>query len=189
MIKWTSVIKKIKDSVNVIELFFFFFAMYMYHNWKHPVYYCESDRRLIREPTMPHRANAGFMEETVLIWSLCLFNGPPRLNFAKLNTVWFLCSRFLRLPEKPALSGQQGRIQDFWKGVSDSISFFLYIPWKWNTLVSLRPNYFIFIGYLKTGGGEGAWTPSGSANGQWSRSSVAIATVRIRPIPRMWKWL
>ena len=37
----------------------------------------------------------------------------------------------------------------------DSISFFLYIPLKWNNLVSLRPNYFIFIGYLKTGGWEG----------------------------------
>ena len=28
--------------------------------------------------------------------------------------------------------------------------FFLNIPWKWNNLVSLRPKYFIFIGYLKT---------------------------------------
>ena len=44
-----------------------------------------------------------------------------------------------------------------YKGVgvclADFISFILNIPWKWNTcnLVSLRPNYFIFIGYLKTG--------------------------------------
>ena len=38
---------------------------------------------------------------------------------------------------------------------ADFISFFLNIPWKWNNLVSLRPNYFIFIGYLKTGDGEG----------------------------------
>ena len=38
---------------------------------------------------------------------------------------------------------------------ADSISFFLNIPWKWNNLVSLRPNYFIFIGYWKTGGREG----------------------------------
>ena len=37
----------------------------------------------------------------------------------------------------------------------DFISFFVNIPWKWNNLVSLRPNYFIFIGYLKTGGGGG----------------------------------
>ena len=51
------------------------------------------------------------------------------------------------------------RIQDFWKGVdmykgvgvlfANYISFFLNIPR--NNLVLLRPNYFIFIGYLKTG--------------------------------------
>ena len=35
--------------------------------------------------------------------------------------------------------------------VTDYVSFFLNTPWKWNSLVS--PNYFIFIGYLKTGGG------------------------------------
>ena len=39
-----------------------------------------------------------------------------------------------------------------YKGVggcfSDFISFFLNIPWKWNNLVSLRPNYLIFTGYL-----------------------------------------
>ena len=39
---------------------------------------------------------------------------------------------------------------------ADFISYSLNIPWKWNNLVSLRPNYFIFIGYLKTGGGGGA---------------------------------
>ena len=33
---------------------------------------------------------------------------------------------------------------------ADIISFFLNIPWKGNNLVSVRPNYFIFIGYLKT---------------------------------------
>ena len=32
---------------------------------------------------------------------------------------------------------------------TDCISFFLNIPWKGNNLVSLRPNYLIFIGYLK----------------------------------------
>ena len=37
----------------------------------------------------------------------------------------------------------------------DFISFFLNIPWKWNILVSGRPNYFISMGQLKTGGGEG----------------------------------
>ena len=40
------------------------------------------------------------------------------------------------------------------------ISFFLNIPCKWNNLVSLRPNYFIFIGYfLKNGGRGGVRTP------------------------------
>ena len=43
------------------------------------------------------------------------------------------------------------------------LSLFLNIPWKWNNLVSLRPNYFIFIGYLKTGAGSGVhatpWAP------------------------------
>ena len=38
---------------------------------------------------------------------------------------------------------------------ADFISFFLDIPWKWNNLVSLQPNYFIFIGYLKMGAGRG----------------------------------
>ena len=60
----------------------------------------------------------------------------------------------------------QGRIHDFWKGGSYVyrcggfallifISFFLNVPLKWNNLVSLRPNYFIFIGSLKTGAWEG----------------------------------
>ena len=47
---------------------------------------------------------------------------------------------------------------DMFKGegvrLADFSAFFLNIPWKWNNLVSLRPNYVIFIGYLKTGGGE-----------------------------------
>ena len=30
------------------------------------------------------------------------------------------------------------------------ISNFLNVPWKWNNLVSQRPNYFIFIGYFIT---------------------------------------
>ena len=52
---------------------------------------------------------------------------------------------------------KQGRIQDFWKGdnmyngvgfrFADFIVFVLNIPWKWNNLVSLRPNYLIFIGF------------------------------------------
>ena len=41
---------------------------------------------------------------------------------------------------------------------AEFISFFLNIPWKWNDLVLvwLRPNYFIFIGYLKSRDREGA---------------------------------
>ena len=44
-----------------------------------------------------------------------------------------------------------------WMGVpfAEFISFFLNIPGKLNNLVSLRPNYFIFIGYLKMGDKEG----------------------------------
>ena len=51
---------------------------------------------------------------------------------------------------------------------ADFISFFFNVTWKWNNLVSLRPNYLIFIGYLKTWGGEGVranpLNPSGSTN-------------------------
>ena len=45
-----------------------------------------------------------------------------------------------------------------YKGVgvrfADFISFFLNIPRKLNNLVSMRPSYFISIGYLKGGGSE-----------------------------------
>ena len=41
---------------------------------------------------------------------------------------------------------------------------FLNYPLKMNTLVSLRPNYFIFIGHLKIGG-EG-----GGGNGGFERT-------------------
>ena len=45
-----------------------------------------------------------------------------------------------------------------YKGVgvrfANFISFILNIPWKWNNLVSVRPNYFIFIGYLIAGRGS-----------------------------------
>ena len=65
-----------------------------------------------------------------------------------------------------------------YKGVAvcfaDFISSFLSILWKRNNLVSLRPNYLIFIGHLKMGGGgegEGVrgnpWNSSGSATA-WS---------------------
>ena len=36
---------------------------------------------------------------------------------------------------------------------------FLNIPRKCNNLVSQTPNYFIFIGYLKTGAGRGFLNP------------------------------
>ena len=52
----------------------------------------------------------------------------------------------------------RGRSRISRKGVHRGfITFFLNIPWKWNNLVSLSPDYFIFIGYmyLKTGGWEG----------------------------------
>ena len=45
----------------------------------------------------------------------------------------------------------QGWIIDCWKGMWGSLCWFissiLNIPWKWNNLVSVRPNYFIFIGF------------------------------------------
>ena len=45
-------------------------------------------------------------------------------------------------------------------GVADFISFFLNIPRKWNNLVSVRPNYFIFVIYLKNcGQGWGSSEP------------------------------
>ena len=39
-------------------------------------------------------------------------------------------------------------------GFADFISFFFNIPGKRNNLVSLRPNYFISIEYLKVGAGR-----------------------------------
>ena len=45
-------------------------------------------------------------------------------------------------------------------GVADFISFFLNIPRKWNNLVSVIPNYFIFVIYLKNcGQGWGSSEP------------------------------
>ena len=40
-----------------------------------------------------------------------------------------------------------------WEKPGIEPAFSLNIPWKWNNSVSQRPNYFIFIGYLKTGNG------------------------------------
>ena len=59
--------------------------------------------------------------------------------------------------------------------MADFISFFLNIPLRLNNLVSLRPNYFIFMEYLKTGGGGGRLgfePPSGSATTMASNGSV-----------------
>ena len=65
-----------------------------------------------------------------------------------------LCGKCIRLNKS------QGRIQDLWKGVH---------VYKWVRVASLiflislkyplRPNYSIFMGYLKTGGGGGAPEP------------------------------
>ena len=46
---------------------------------------------------------------------------------------------------------------------------YLIFPWNWNNLVSLRPNYFIFIGYLKTGGGAWRGFKWTSLNPLWIR--------------------
>ena len=46
---------------------------------------------------------------------------------------------------------------------ADFITFFINIPWKWNNLVSLIPNYFIFIGYSKTRDGKGVPPESATA--------------------------
>ena len=51
---------------------------------------------------------------------------------------------------------------------------FLNIVWKWNNLVSLKPNYFIFTGYLKTGGGEMVWIPD-SGKGVLMYKSVGVS--------------
>ena len=58
-----------------------------------------------------------------------------------------------------------------WGALCWFISVFLNIPWKWDNLVSLRPNYFIYIGYLKTGGGgEGVRSTIIWRRSQWSES-------------------
>ena len=103
----------------------------------------------------------------------------PQAPMYHLTSAWSLISGFALI--------RQGRIQDFWKRVTiykgvgvrsaDIISIFLNIPWKWNNLVSLRPNYFIFIWYLKTGVRMGLertpWTPSRSATVRWAQKSQA----------------
>ena len=63
---------------------------------------------------------------------------------------WLFCRGGSRILERGFISLKVLEVR-----FADFIAFFLIIPWKWNNLVSLRPNYFIFIGYLKTGGREG----------------------------------
>ena len=71
------------------------------------------------------------------------------------------------------MSGSRGFWPFIYKGTgvhfADFISFFLNILWKWNNLVSLRPNHFISIWYLKTVAGRWfartPWTHSRSATG------------------------
>ena len=61
-----------------------------------------------------------------------------------------------------------GKGAHMYKGVG--VRFADFISFCLNDLVSLRPNYFIFIRYLKTGGREGGLSeplnPSGSATGE-----------------------
>ena len=86
----------------------------------------------------------------------------------------YLHNELIRSGVDPGFLGRGFICLKVWGFASaDFISFFLNIPipWKWNNLVSLKPNYFIFIRYLKMGGGGGreggfkltTWTPSGSA--------------------------
>ena len=80
------------------------------------------------------------------------------------------------------------------------ISFFLIISWKLNNETSLRPNYFIFIEYLKTGAGSGwfkrtPWSPSKSSNAlaeseevQWVRPTGGSPEPPLRQkIPFSWQ--
>ena len=70
---------------------------------------------------------------------------------------------------------------------ADYILFFSNIPWKRNNLVSLRPNYFICVGYFvknKIGGIEGGSSelpevPSGSAT-EMPQSRTITVTKRHR---------
>ena len=85
--------------------------------------------------------------------------------------LWHLLaiSRFYHLYDRGGSARISGNGVQMYKGVGDSLLlilwFFLNIPWKWNNLVSVRPNYFIFTGYLKRWAGSlgsserSWWTP------------------------------
>ena len=80
-----------------------------------------------------------------------------------------------------------------WVYFADFISFFLNIPWKWNNLVSLRPNYIIFIGYLKTGGSCGGSSKASQPpldpplqdghHGGSNRTILAVLTLHVVLLP------
>ena len=99
------------------------------------------------------------------IWSTHLPHKGHRNHkcFLKGATLYFIGWLFLcTIRGGSRISGNGVYI---YKGVcvgrfTDFISFFLNIPWKWNNLVSLRPNYFIFKAYLKNGGGGGSSKPT-----------------------------
>ena len=75
--------------------------------------------------------------------------------------VFIVCQRTYRGGSR--VSGKGVHIYKVGVCFPDFISFFLNIPWKWNNLVSLRPNYFTFVGYLKNGGG--GWGGRGGGGG------------------------
>ena len=85
---------------------------------------------------------------------------------------------------------ERGDHKDVGVRIADVISFFQNIPWKWNNLVSLRPYYFIFVGFLKreAGGGGGS---SGVKGEPFERtpltsSGSATATFLIPQVSAAW---
>ena len=109
----------------------------------------------------------GYQQTTLEFIEKDMLNPMTQLTlYYPLCLMWFIVSR-----AGSRISGKGGH-NIMYKGMeirfADFILFFLNIPWKWNNLVSLRPNYFIFIGYLEMGGGGGGagsgvrvnpWTP------------------------------
>ena len=108
-------------------------------------------------------------------------------RYSLFNTWWNLnCSRCMRANDDTVIAstifcvctgGRRGDPGLLERGLisiqrcgGHFVSFSLNIPRKWNNLVSLRPNYFIIIGYLKTEMGMGfkwtLWTPSWTATGR-----------------------
>ena len=71
---------------------------------------------------------------------------------------WAMGFRYLTRMHRGG-SRSSGKGVHMYKGVgvrfADFISFLLNIPWKWNNLISLRPNYFFFYRIFKNGGQRG----------------------------------